>query len=293
MIASMTGYGRSAMEAHGRTIIVELKSVNNRFLDIDFSMPKAFAYLEEQLKSTIRRYIKRGKVTVHVTAAGEPLPNTKLDINWPLLEQYHLHIKDIADQFRMPLEWNIHEVLQLPGVLTQVESDPDLSDMEPLIYRALEDALEKLVDMRITEGKKIDRDFRERIIDIKKYIEDVQAKAPQVVAQYRERLANRIHEFLNGRYEADEERIMNEVAVFADKADISEELLRFNSHIDQFLDIIEKKEPKGRKLDFLIQEMNREINTIGSKANSADISHLVVAVKSECEKLREQIQNVE
>jgi len=177
--------------------------------------------------------------------------------------------------------------------LIQVETRQDLSEMEPLIFRALQDALERLVDMRGTEGKNIYQDFKERLKVIDQYVNDIRRLAPQVIKQYRERLVDRVNEFLAGRYELDEARMANEVAVFADKADITEELLRLDSHTHQFLDIIEENEPKGRKLDFLVQEMNREINTIGSKANDASISHLVVAVKSECEKLREQIQNVE
>jgi uncharacterized protein (TIGR00255 family) len=292
MLISMTGYGRAAESLGMRTITIEMKSVNNRYLDIDFSLPKPLGYLEEQLKAVIMEHVKRGKVNVNVTIDGEPITETLVDIDWNLVEQYQLHMNAMIKKYNAA-QWNVADMLLLPGIIKQTEKQQSNLGFEPAIISVLRLALDQLVKMRVSEGQNLKRDFCERLSQISQTIEEIRHSVPRVIEKYQSRLVNKINEFLDGRFELDEARLMNEVAIYADKSDISEELLRLDSHLQQFLDIIDEDESKGRKLDFLVQEMNREINTIGSKSNDAMISRHVVSIKSELEKIREQVQNIE
>lgn len=293
MLRSMTGYGRASNTDGKRSVTIEMKSVNNRFLDIDFSMPKPLTYLEEQFKKMLRDAVKRGKVNVTVIIDGAPLTDTRVEINWPLLEQYQSHMDTIAKKYNRKNDWQISDILQWPGIFTQVEKSENASTYEPLITQTMKEALDQLVELRTIEGQNLRQDLCDRIETVSQLVEKIKQFVPEIIQQYEERLMKKVTDFLDGRVPIDEARIINEVAVYADKSDITEELLRLNSHTRQFLDIIEESEPKGRKLDFLLQEMNREINTIGSKVSSAEVSRYVVNVKSELEKMREQVQNIE
>jgi uncharacterized protein (TIGR00255 family) len=291
MVKSMTGFGRSQKESNDFSITVEIKTVNHRFCEYHIRMPRQLLKVEEKIKKQLSESVQRGRVEVFVTLDGNGAVHRKVNIDWSLLEEYYQYILKIKEKYRLEQEISIHDLLQREEWLQMDEVDSGNEELESLVLKTVEEAANHLLAMRVSEGNELESDIRKQLIALESSIELVKQNSPLVVQQYRERLEKRMKEYLSGSL--DEHRIVTEVAVFADKADINEELTRLKSHIRQFEETLVLGEPIGRKLDFLLQEMNREVNTIGSKANDSQIAKEVVEMKSLLEKVKEQIQNIE
>ena len=292
MVRSMTGYGRETSESVQWKVTVEMKSVNNRFLDITVKMPKQYNPLEDLIKKEISAVLNRGHVDAYITVeeVGERKQSIAVDMDLAL--DYCRAMKEIAEATGLPYQIDITDVASYYGVLTAQKEESDLDELWETMRVAVKGSLAQLFDMRVTEGSKLAVDIESRLDILAGIREKILVRSPLVVADYREKLSQRIQDVL-GDIEIDQDKLLNEVAFFADKADIAEELTRLQSHFEQFRDNLVKDEPVGRKLDFILQEINREINTIGSKANDTEISHLVIEAKGELEKIREQVQNFE
>ena len=292
MVRSMTGYGRETAESVQWKVTVEMKSVNNRFLDITVKMPKQYNPLEDLIKKEISAVLNRGHVDAYITVeeVGERKQSIAVDMDLAL--DYCRAMKEIAEATGLPYQIDITDVASYYGVLTAQKEESDLDELWKTMRVAVKGSLMQLFDMRVTEGSKLAVDIESRLDILAGIREKILVRSPLVVADYREKLSQRIQDVL-GEVEIDQDKLLNEVAFFADKADIAEELTRLKSHFEQFHDNLVKDEPVGRKLDFILQEINREINTIGSKANDTEISHLVIESKGELEKIREQVQNFE
>ncbi len=292
MVRSMTGYGRTTAESEQWRVTTELKSVNNRYLDLTIKMPKTFNPLEDRLKKEISSALSRGHVDLYVSVEeiGENKAAIACDLD--LAKEYCRALRQIAEATDVPYQVELTDIASYNGVLTVQKEEQDLDELWPVMARALKDSLSQLVEMRVTEGEKLAAEIEDRIAGLLKIREKIAVRSPLVVEDYREKLTARISDIL-AEVEIDRDKLLNETAFFADKADISEELSRLTSHFEQFSDYLRKDEPVGRKLDFILQEINREVNTIGSKANDKEISRLVIEAKGELEKIREQVQNFE
>lgn len=291
MVISMTGFGRGRSQSEKFTVTVEIKTVNHRFLEYNIRMPRQLIKIEDKIKKTIAQQISRGRVEVFITIEGQGISSQKVNVNWDLLEEYYGVVTKIHEKYQLHNDISISDLLELDDVISIDEEETGTEDLEILILEATRVAAVALKQMRITEGDALAKDVAGYLMKFGNRLQKVRDYAPLVVQQYAERLHKRMEEFAKG--ELDEARIVNEVAIFADKADISEELARLSSHIEQFDRTMKSEEPIGRKLDFYLQEMNREVNTIGSKANDANIALEVVEMKSLLEKMKEQVQNIE
>ncbi|AYV65948.1 YicC family protein [Niallia circulans] len=291
MMKSMTGFGRATKQYHHSTLHIEIKSVNHRFSDQIIRMPKQFLYLEDQIKKIISNYIHRGRIEVFVTLEDEDKKGQEIIVDWPLLDQYYQLLHQLKDKYSIKEPISLRDLLNQEECFQIVERELDMEELSEVLLATMEEAVVQLNRMRTIEGEELSKDLESNLKQIEKLVANLQSLAPEVIAQYREKLKARIESYLTEPI--DEARLITEVAIFADKADINEELVRLHSHIRQFYQIMEENNPIGRKLDFLLQEMNREVNTIGSKANSADIGANVVEMKSCLEKMKEQIQNIE
>ncbi|RNA69653.1 YicC/YloC family endoribonuclease [Alteribacter keqinensis] len=294
MIVSMTGYGRSVEQSDSFHVTVEMKSVNHRFCEVNVRMPRQFLMMEDRVKKTIGRFVKRGKVDVFITVGGENFIKRDLSVDWNLLEQYVHTFEKMQKTYNTSKQaFPFSQMLTHEDVVSVDEADDVTEEVQTLLYTAVERAAKQLHEMRQAEGKELYRDLTNRSSLMGEWAAQLKQYAPAVHKRYQERLEKRVSDFLEGKFEADEARILTEVAVFSDKSDIQEELTRIDSHLKQFDAILESGGVVGRKLDFLVQELNREFNTIGSKANDIQISQRVVELKSELEKVREQVQNIE
>jgi uncharacterized protein (TIGR00255 family) len=291
MVVSMTGFGRSKAESERFSVTVEVKTVNHRFCEFHIRMPRQLLKTEEKIKKKLGEHIKRGRVEVFVTLEGEGAVSRSVHIDWQALDEFVHHISEIKNRYGITGEVELRELVNREEIIHIEEKETENDELERLVLAAVEEAGSQLVQMRKLEGAALESDVSKHIGLLKGYIGSVKKFAPDVVEQYRDRLKKKMAEFLAGQ--ADEDRILTEVAFFADKADISEEVTRLESHVSQFSEIMKASEPLGRKLDFLLQEMNREVNTIGSKANDSRIAKEVVEMKSLLEKLKEQVQNIE
>jgi uncharacterized protein (TIGR00255 family) len=291
---SMTGYGRGDCSQDGFKIAVELSSVNRKQTEISVNLPREMEMLEAQIRDLINRHIARGRVTVRVSLhAGVNKSSARMHLNIPLAKAYARELNRLAKQLKLPDTVTLDQVARAPGV---VLTDEDLAvdeDFWPAVEKALKKALSQMVKMREREGAHLAQDLAKRIAVMRQAAARVQKQAPTVAERYRRQLIERIKSADLEAPGAEDERLLKEVVYFADRSDITEELTRLQSHFQQFEDCQKSKEPVGRTLDFLAQEMNREINTIGSKANDSLISHEVVTLKAELERFREQAQNVE
>jgi uncharacterized protein (TIGR00255 family) len=287
----MTGFGRSQRESNDFSLTVEIKTVNHRFCEYHIRMPRQLLKMEEKIKKQLGEFIQRGRVEVFVTISGNGAIYRRVNIDWPLLEEYYQYILKIKEKYNLKSEITMHELLERQEWLQVEEVESGNEELEKLFSVTVEEAVQQLIAMRVTEGKELEIDIRKQLLILEETIHKVRSYAPLVVRAYQERLTKRLHEFATGIL--DDQRLLTEVAFFADKADINEELTRLHSHIRQFSETLRETEPIGRKLDFLLQEMNREVNTIGSKANDSNIAKEVVEMKSLLEKLKEQIQNIE
>ena len=291
-IMSMTGYGSAQGQADGLELTVELKSVNNRYLDTSIRMPRGFLFAEESLKSAVSGKVTRGKVDVFVTVDSTGADHFSIQVNEPLLEGYVAALRQIAQTHGLEFDLTAVTAGRLPDVLTVEKQEADKDAIAAALRQVLEEALDSFNQMRQREGAKLAEDVEHRLEVIEGLIAQVEEASPRTVADYRARLEARMQEVL-GQSGIEEQRILLEAAIFADKVAVDEETVRLRSHIAQMREMLAAGSPVGRKLDFLIQEFNREANTIGSKCNDKEISRVVVDLKSEIEKIREQIQNIE
>jgi len=292
VIKSMTGFGQGEATSERYAVRVELRSVNHRYLDLFLRVPKQYSQLEEVLRRAIGERIARGRVEAAVTVEEFAQKERNVQLNAPLLLGYLRALGAIQEVLGSDEEVTLSQVLTLPGILEVEEPECDWEELQGVLLEAAGQALTDLEQMRAAEGARLCRDLEEKITRIAELQRQVAEIAPQVVVDYRERLRERLRELLQGTT-LTEERFLAEVALFADRCSIDEELVRLASHTQQLKGLLHSTEPVGRKLDFLIQEMNREVNTIGAKGSSAHIAGLVVELKSELEKVREQVQNIE
>ena len=287
---SMTGYGAGTAETADYRVVVEMKAVNQRFLEIAPHMPRAFGAWEGDLRELIRTRVARGKLDVYVSFEDRSEKRYAVHVNEELARAYYAALGRVARAVDAPLSDGVRMTAAYEGVIT-ISEDADLSGARTVFLDAAARALDALDVMRLAEGAHIVRDFEKRLARLEAQREEVKRYAPQIVADYRAHLTEVLAEFRT--VTPDETRIMQEAALYADRVNVTEELVRLASHFAQFRTILAEEEPVGRRLDFLLQEINRETNTIGSKVNSAAIQQVVVAMKNEVEKLREQVQNLE
>ncbi len=290
----MTGYGRGECARDGFKITVELGAVNRRQSEVSVNLPRELEMLEAQVRDAINARVARGRVSARISIhATEGNLSARMHINKRLAEAYAAELGKLARQLKLSGEITLDQILRAPGVFQSDEELVEAENIWPLVERALKQALEALVKMREREGAHLMQDLAARIGTMRKSVERIQKQAPLTAENYRKQLLERIKNAGIENATADDERLAKEIVLFADRSDITEELTRMQSHFQQFEDCRKAREPVGRTLDFLAQEMNREINTIGSKGNDAIISREVVRLKSELEKFREQVQNVE
>lgn len=292
MVKSMTGYGRARQTLHGRDITVEVRSVNNRYLDCTVKVPRTYIFAEDAVKSRVQKAVSRGKVDVFITIDATAADETVVAVNEPLARGYFEALTKIRDMFSLEGELTAAVLAKFPDVLTVTKAEEDLESVAGDICAVLDEALEAYNAMRAVEGVKLCEDIAGRVTTIETVVGKVEERSPQTVAAYREKLTARMQEVLQSTT-IDESRILTEAAIFADKIAVDEETVRLRSHIAQLRAMLKSDQPVGRKLDFLIQEVNRECNTIGSKCNDLTIAQDVVNMKAEVEKIREQVQNIE
>lgn len=292
MIKSMTGFGAGDAETADFKVHIEVKAVNQRFLETNYHMPYSMNMFENQLTKKIKEYASRGKLDINIRFQDLRDKAVIVKVDKGLVAAYGQALQEISSQLELSAPVTAAQIASYPDVLKLNEENADLEAAQPVLMQAMEQALESFVAMREAEGQNIQRDLLARIGTLENFVGELEKLAPEIVAAYRQRLENLLREYL-AKEDIDESRIIQEVALFTDKVNYTEETVRLRSHFDQFRQIITAGEPVGRKLDFLIQEMNREINTVASKANSAGAAQFVVDVKSEIEKIREQIQNIE
>lgn len=292
MIKSMTGYGSAKGTVEGLEITVELKSVNNRYLDTSVRLPRSFLFAEEAIKAAVQSHISRGKVDVFVSVDTSAAGDMTVKVNEPLLKGYIEAIRHISQEYSLENDMTAMSVSRFPDVLTVEKKDLDAEAISAGISAIADEALRDFDAMRQREGAKLRDDVLSRLETIDRLVSTVEREAPKTVAEYRKRLEQKMQEVL-GSTGIDENRILAEAAIFADHIAVDEETVRLRSHMSQLSTMINGSSPTGRKIDFLIQEFNREANTIGSKCQNSEIAHVVVDLKSEIEKIREQIQNIE
>ena len=292
MLQSMTGYGRCEKEVGGYRINIELKSVNNRFADFSIKLPRYYAFLEDFVREYLKGYISRGKVDVFIRIDKPDGDESLVSLNRAYAESYVAALKELRDVFSLKDDISVSSVARNSDVFSfeRVEEDEEL--LKNSVKEVLDEVMQSYVGMRKREGERLKRDIEEKLGKISENVALIEKIEPEVVKEYRENLEQKIEDLL-GNAEFDRSRVLTEVAIFADKAAIDEETVRLKSHIKEFSKTLESDAPVGKKLDFILQEMNREINTTGSKANNIEISRIVIDVKSELEKIREQIQNIE
>lgn len=292
MIKSMTGYGSGKAELGGKTFTVEIKSVNSRYSDFSIKMPRVYTFLEDPVRKEASARINRGKVDIYINVESRGDDDSVVKVNEALAREYLEGLRTLSSSLNISSNATAETFLRIPDVFTVDKADED----EALILKTVLDALSIALDgfdaMRIAEGEKLAGDLREHLGFILNATSEVEKRSPEIVTEYRARIEERMRDIL-GSATYDEARLLTEVAIFADKVNVNEETVRLKSHVDQFKKMLDEGGSVGRKIDFLIQEMNREINTIGSKSNDLDVARIVIDVKAEIEKLREQIQNVE
>ncbi|MBO4211818.1 MAG: YicC family protein [Oscillospiraceae bacterium] len=288
----MTGYGRAVGTYAEKQITVEVRSVNNRYLDCNVKLPRLYSFCEDAVKQAVKQSVTRGKVDVFVTVNLTQSSDVRIAINRPVLEGYLSAMKSIADSYPVRDDISVSAISRLPDVFTVEKAEQDEDALKAQLLEVVAQALRNYDSMRRTEGEALARDLRAKANLILKKVSFVEERSPQSVAEYREKLFSRMQEVLSSTT-VDEARILTEAAIFADKVAVDEETVRLRSHLDQLQAMLNTPEPIGRKLDFLMQEINRETNTIGSKCSDLELARTVVDVKAELEKIREQIQNIE
>ena len=293
MINSMTAYGRADHDFEGSLLQAEIRSVNNRYRDVILRIPRSFQALEEELKRRVASRVRRGRIEVTIQMEGNgEAPPYDLELNEPLVNSYVKIIEELKQRFGIEGDVQVDTLCQLKDVIVARPETPDVEKMKPGFVEVLEKALDSYDAMRGREGEALEADFRMRLNTMKNYVAEIEKRIPEVAAHRQERLKEKIAAMVED-LEVDEARLAQEIAILAEKADVTEELVRIKSHLDQFESYFSRDEALGRRLDFLIQEINREVNTLSSKAADAFVSGTVIEMKAELEKLREQVQNVE
>lgn len=292
MVKSMTGYGRAEETIRGCTITVELRSVNNRYLDCNIRLPRLYLFAEDGIKSRVQNTISRGKVDVFVTLDYAGKEEVKVTVNRPVADGYYGALKQLAQSYQLSEDISVSLLSRFPDVLLAEKAEEDTEQRAQDIYSVLDRALADFDEMRTKEGSRLRDDIFSRTAAIEDMVTFVEERSPQTVSEYRAKLEARMQEVLQNT-QIDESRLLTEAAIFADKVAVAEETVRLRSHIAQLREMLSKGGATGRKLDFLIQEFNREANTIGSKCSDIQIARQVVDIKAEIEKIREQVQNIE
>ena len=291
MIKSMTGYGKSSQSINSREYQVEIKTVNHKYIDTNIRMPRIISYLEEDIRKLVSAKIKRGKVDIGITFDNYSKDGNDVRINTELAKMYIDNLKKLAEEENISANIEVTEITRLPDVLT-IKSNLNENQIKAELLQTVEEAVDQMISMRKTEGNRISKDILAKIAQIEEKTEEIFALSTRLIDEYVVKLEARIKELLKTE-ELDKSRLMQEVVIYADKCSVEEEITRLRSHIMQLRNLINEEEPTGKKMDFLIQEMNRETNTIGSKANNLEITNRVVDMKTILEDIREQIQNIE
>lgn len=292
MIKSMTGYGRAREMLNRREITVEVHSVNNRYLDCTVKMPRMYSFAEDAVKTRVQKAVSRGKVDVYIAVDASAADVAKVSVNRELAASYASALRELSDVCGTESKITADQLARFPDVLTVSKEDEDLETVSADLCRVLDEALEAYNAMRAVEGGKLAEDIDSRLTTIETLTAQVEQRSPETVSEYRQKLTARMQEVLASTA-IDEQRILTEAAIYADKIAVDEETVRLRSHVSQLRTMLQSDEPMGRKMDFLIQEVNRESNTIGSKCNDVTIARVAVNLKAEVEKIREQVQNVE
>mgnify|MGYP001151034727 FL=1 len=292
MIKSMTGFGRCEVQEAERKIVVEMKSVNHRYMDINIKMPKKLNFFEAAIRNELKNYIQRGKVDIFVAYEDYTESNVCVKYNKELAAEYMGYLNQMAEDFSLDNDVRISCLSRYPEVLTMEEQNIDEEKLWQLLAKAIKGAAEKFVETRIKEGENLKNDLLEKLDGMLAHVDFITQRSPQIIAEYRQKLGDKVRELL-GDTKIDENRLLMEVTIFADRVCVDEELVRLKSHIETTRDTLKQGGSIGRKLDFIAQEMNREANTILSKSNDLEISNRAIELKTEIEKVREQIQNIE
>lgn len=288
----MTGFGRSSLALENMDVIVELRSVNHRFLETSVRLPHIYSYLEDKLKKQVQQKVARGKVDIILTIQHHGLNDVKVEVNDDLALAYVNSLRNANERIGLNDDLTLSSLIRFSDIFSLKKVQLDEEALWAAVLPVVKDALDKFLEMRIIEGEKLCSDLKNRLDSLKKMLDQVEKYAPETAKRYYNKLYSKLSELLSER-DIEESRITTEAAIFADRIAIDEETVRLASHIEQFNSLLDSNEPIGRKLDFLVQEMNREVNTMGSKAQDLAVTRLVVDMKSEIEKLREQIQNIE
>ena len=291
MVKSMTGYGKSSLSINSREYQVEIKAVNHKYIDTNIKMPRIISYLEEDIRKLIASKIKRGKIDVSISFENYSEDGNDIRINTELAKMYIQNLRKLAEEENISSNIEITEITRLPDVLT-IKSNLDENQIKTELLQTVEDAINQLINMRQSEGERISRDILAKIAQIEAKKQEIFMLSTGLIDEYVVKLEARIKELLKTE-DLDKSRLMQEVVIYADKCSVEEEITRLTSHIEQLRNLINTDEPSGKKMDFIIQEMNRETNTIGSKANNLEITNRVVDIKTILEDVREQIQNIE
>ncbi len=292
MVKSMTGFGRCSLALENMDILVEIRSVNHRYLEMSVRLPHAYSYLEDRLKKQVQQRVSRGKIDISLNIQFHGAEGLDVEVNEELAESYITAMRNANQKFQLQDDITISTILRFTDVFTLRKVQMDEEAVWAAVLPAVDESVDKFISMRIVEGESLKSDLLNRLITIENMLSQVESAAPEIAKRYYNKLYSKISEILSD-HDVDESRIVTEAAIFADKVAVDEETVRLRSHIEQFRTLLDNEEVVGRKLDFLVQEMNREVNTIGSKAQDVSITRLVVDMKSEIEKIREQIQNVE
>ncbi len=292
LIKSMTGYGRNESVLEGKKITCEIKSVNHRYSDYSVKVPRYYGFMEDRVRKFVSDYISRGKVDVYISIENFGDTDREILLNEGIAKTYIDALCQLRDSFGLKDDISVMSVARYSEIFKTQKIEEDEEELWNMVVEVMKPAVEQFVAMREREGERILEDLSNRVEYMRSLAKKVEERSPQTVDEYKNKLYTKIKEVLEDRT-VDESRILTEVAIFADKVAVNEEIVRLESHFNEFYEIVNKNEPAGRKLDFLIQEINREINTTGSKANDIEIAKIVVELKGETEKLREQIQNVE
>jgi len=288
----MTGYGSSIKKSKDIEVSVEVRSVNNRFMDISLKLPKSLSNYEQNIRGLVNHYVTRGRINIWVVLKQEEEKYENLELNQGLVEAYLRLAKEVSEKYNVPNNLDVRQIFELPDVISFEPEEAADERIWACTEESLKEAMKQLNDMRKREGREIYKDFQTRISLLQKYINDIEDIAENGPEIEMDKMRQRVRKIIAGK-KVDQDRLETEMAIIADKIDITEECTRFRSHNTAFLELLDAETSQGRKLNFLLQEMNREANTMASKAFTSDISHLVVKIKEEVEKIREQVQNIE
>ena len=289
---SMTGYGRARETSNEREIVAELRAVNHRYLDVNVKAPRGYGFLEEAIKKLAASKISRGKVDIYINVTDLAAQETTITLNHELAQSYFDALVELRDALHLHDDISVMSIAKMPDVLVSQRVEVDAEALTASVSEVFNEAVKQFDEMREIEGEKLASDVRNRMNTIKEIVQQIEIRSPECFIAYREKLEKRMNEILADST-VDEQRILTEAAIFADKTAVDEETVRLRSHLDQLDTMLKDYNPVGRKLDFLVQEMNREANTIGSKANDSILANYVISLKAEIEKIREQIQNIE